>query len=318
MNLNACGWYVLEIPDGNNNVHAICSAIEHAQDHVGQPIFINVRTVIGIGTTFAGTSKAHHKAFVHDNAASCKKLWNLDPEKKHRISHLTRDYWSEIPAKGKAIFRDWNKLLEQYDYQFPELAAEFRRRAQGEFHPSWKQSLLNLPVETKDMPIRESSANVYDHVWDTIPLFAGSADLSEPNFTLKKAKGVFGPARPGVQNASYEGRYFHYGTREHGMIAMANGIAAYSNRAYIPITATFAMFQAYGASALRMSALSKVQVIHISTHDSIAEGACGPTHQPVELLNLFRSIPDPLQIRPGDAEESIVSSNPPNTYHAEN
>lgn len=304
---------MLEIPDGNNNVVAIRSAIEHAQDHIGQPIFINVTTIIGIGTTFAGTSKAHHKAFGHDNVAACKKMWNLDPDKTHYVPTTTREYWAEIPKKGKQMVRDWNRLLDKYDSKYPELAVEFRRRIQGKFHPDWKQSLLHLEVETKDMPIRESSATVYDHVWNIVPLFAGSADLSEPNFTLKKAKGAFGPPRPDVKNSSYEGRYIHYGTREHGMIAMANGIAAYSDRAYIPVTATFAMFQAYGASAIRMSALNKVQVIHLGTHDSIAEGACGPTHQPVELINFFRSIPELLHIRPGDAEEAIVSNIPPNT-----
>jgi dihydroxyacetone synthase len=269
----------MEIPDGNNNVTAIRSALDHAGDHTGQPVFINVTTTIGLGTSVAGTSKAHHAAFGPDNVAHCKKMWNLDVNKTHQIPREVKDYWFAIPKRGARAVREWNQLLAQYHAKHPELAVEFRRRAAGSFHPDWKQSLLDFQPTKKDTPIRQSSAEVYDHLWDTIPLFAGSADLSEPNFTLRKAKGAFGPAHHDGKNASFDGRYIHYGTREHGMIAMANGIAAYSQGAFIPVTATFAMFQLYGASALRMTALSKLQVIHIGTHDSIAEGACGPTHQ---------------------------------------
>lgn len=112
-----------------------------------------------------------------------------------------------------------------------------------------------------------------------MPLIGGSADLADPNHTLKVPKEVFGAPEDGVANLSFTGRYVHYGTREHGMFAVSNGIAAYAPRSFIPITATFSMFQLYGAAAIRMSALNCLQVIHIGTHDSIAEGACGPTHQ---------------------------------------
>lgn len=203
----------------------------------------------------------------------------MDVEKTHQIPQETKDYWSEVPRKGARAVHAWHKLLDKYAIEYPKLCEEYCNRAAGRFNVNWKQSLLEYRVPTSDIPIRQASADIYDHLWDTIPFFAGSADLSEPNFTLRKAKGAFGPPSLDNPKASFQGRYVHYGTREHGMIAMANGIAAYAERAFVPVTATFAMFQLYGGSALRMTALSKLQVIHIGTHDSISEGACGPTHQ---------------------------------------
>ena len=174
---------------------------------------------------------------------------------------------------------EWENLLDRYTERFPELAADLMRRVDGKLHPEWKQRLLSFEIATNDIPIRQASGQVFDLLWNTLPLIGGSADLADPNHTLKVPKEVFGAPEDGVANLSFTGHYVHYGTREHGMFAFSNGIAAYAPRAFIPITATFSMFQLYGAAAIRMSALNRLQVIHIGTHDSIAEGACGPTHQ---------------------------------------
>ena len=325
----ACGWYVLEIPDGNTNVSAISSALDHAADHVGQPTFINIKTEIGRGTSIAGTCKAHHAAFGHDNVKQCKRLWGYDPEETHVVPDDVRQYWSEVPKKGERTHREWQDLLGEYALQYPKLAKSFRQLADGTLDQGWRQDLLSLKAPEKDTPIRQSSAAVFDALWKTLPFFGGSADLSEPNNVLREPKVAFGP-KDNVSHQSYEGRYVHYGTREHAMAAISNGIAAYSSRdedesrgqSLIPITATFSMFQLYAAPAIRMGALMSLQIIHIGTHDSIAEGACGPTHQvsqnlifpkrqnangsqPVELINLWRSMPNLLHIRPCDAEEAI-------------
>ena len=206
-------------------------------------------------------------------------MWNLNPNKTHDIPDDVRKYWAEIPKRGSRLYAEWQGLLDSYNKQYPELAQQLRQKVMGGLNPAWKKSLADFQPEKKDIPTRQASAEVYDHLWNVLPFIAGSADLSEPNFTLRIPKGAFGPPMPDMKNTSYTGRYIHYGTREHGMMAIANGIAAYAQRAFIPITATFAMFQLYGAAAIRMGALSKLQVIHLGTHDSIAEGACGPTHQ---------------------------------------
>lgn len=269
----------MEIPDGNSNVAAIRTALEHARNHVGQPKFLNITTVIGYGTTVAGTCKAHQMAFGQADINKCKDLWEFDSKTTHYVPEDVRQDWSHLRRKGPGLVSEWKQTLRQYAEKYPELALELRARIRGDLGRKWKQDLSAFEVSQKALPVRQASAQVYDSLWDNIPLFGGSADLSEPNFMIKVPKQAFGSHQPGVNNVSFTGRYVHYGTREHAMMAIANGMAAYAPRAFVPITATFSMFQLYGAAAIRMSALSKLQVVHIGTHDSIAEGACGPTHQ---------------------------------------
>jgi len=284
--MRACGWYVMDIPDGNTNVSAITTALEHAANHAGQPTFINIRTEIGGGTSVAGTCKAHHAAFGHADVKRCKEIWGYDPEETHVVPKDVRDYWSEVPKKGARSHGEWQSLLNDYALQYPKLAKGFRQLAAGKLDEAWRDDLLSLKAPEKPTPIRGSSAVAFDALWKKLPFMGGSADLSEPNAVLKEAKVAFGPG-DSVNHQSFEGRYVHYGTREHAMAAISNGIAAYSSRdehdgrgqALIPITATFSMFQLYAAPAIRMGALMNLQIIHIGTHDSIAEGACGPTHQ---------------------------------------
>ncbi|KAI0427897.1 Transketolase, thiamine diphosphate binding domain-containing protein [Xylaria sp. FL1042] len=312
--MRACGWYVLEVPDGNHNVDAILSALEHADSHVGQPIFINVNTTIGYGTTIAGTSKAHHAAFGVDNVKRCKEIWGYDPEQTHVVPAQVRNYWAAVPKKGRETRSEWEKLRAHYARRFPDLSQSLEALEKGMLDGGgWKDDLMNLRAADEDMSIGDSFGAVFDTLWKKLPILGGSADLSEHTFLLKQPKEAFGPPDQDIPHQSYAGRYIHFGTREHGMAAIANGIAAYTPRskkdargqAFIPITATFSMFQLYAAPAIRMSALMRLKIIHVGTHDSIAEGLCGPTHQPIELLNLWRSMPNLLYIRPGDAEEAI-------------
>lgn len=319
---------MLEIPDGNSNVAAIRTALEHARNHVGQPKFLNITTTIGFGTTVADTCKAHQMAFGEVDIEKCKTSWGFDSQSTHFVPEDVRQDWADVPRQGQELKSQWKQTLISYAVEYPELAQQLQSKINGDLGQKWRQTLNTYEVPCKELPLRQTSAQIYDILWRLVPFFGGSADLSEPNFMIKEAKPVFGPPRPGVENVSFNGRYVHYGTREHGMIAVANGVAAYAPQAFIPITATFAMFQLYGASAIRMTAVNKVQVIHVGTHDSIAEGACGPTHQvgflfhralipalsnsfqPVELVNLYRSMPDINYIRPADAEEAVVSHGP--------
>lgn len=283
----SCGFYVMEIPDGNSNVAAVRTALEHARNHIGQPKFLNITTTIGFGTAVAGTSKAHQMAFGQVNIDKCKELWGFDAKTTHFVPEDVRQDWTDVPRQGQKLMSQWKQKLARYAEKYPDLAQQFQARVNGDLGQKWRQDLDAFKVSSKNLPVRQSSAQVYDTLWKIVPFFGGSADLSEPNFMIKEPKHVFGPPRQGVENVSFTGRYVHYGTREHAMMAIANGMAAYAPQAFVPITATFSMFQLYGASAIRMSALNKVQVIHIGTHDSIAEGACGPTHQVGFLFRAF-------------------------------
>ena len=172
----------------------------------------------------------------------------------------------------------WKQKLARYAEKYPDLGQQFQARVNGDLGQKWKQDMDAFKVSRKNLPVRQSSAQVCDTLWKIVPCLGGSADLSETNFMIEEPKYVLGPHRQGVENVSFTGRYVHFGTREHAMMAIANEMAAYAPQAFVSVTATFSMFQLYGASAIRMSALIKVQVIHIGSHDSIAEGACGPTH----------------------------------------
>lgn len=241
-------------------------------------------TVIGFGTSISGTCKAHHTAYGNADIETCKESWGFDTAKTHFVPDDVRDDWKEIPNQGKKLVSDWGKMLERYADKYPELACSFQGRVNSGLDPQWKQQLIDFKIEKKDIPVRQASGQVFDHLWKKLPLIGGSADLADPNHTLKVAKEVFGAPDQDRPNVSFAGRYIHFGTREHAMFAVANGMAAYAPRAFIPVTATFSMFQLYGAAAIRMSALNHLQVIHIGSHDSIAEGACGPTHQVLECL----------------------------------
>ncbi|PLB50108.1 putative transketolase [Aspergillus steynii IBT 23096] len=302
--MRACGWYIIDVFDGNHDVANIYTAITYAKQHRGSPVFINIRTTIGHGTDKAGTHKAHHTSFGGQTVDQCKRKWNLDPQQTHYVPQEVRTYWAEIPKRGKILYQQWERNLEKYQMACPERAEQLLLKVHGRLPSGWMRLLHEFQPPNHPIPIRQASGQIHDYLWDTVSFIAGSADLSEPNFMLKGGQQRFGsPSHH--DGMSYSGRYIHYGVREHAMMAIANGISAYSRGAFIPVTATFAMFQLYGAPAIRMSALARLPAIHIGTHDSIAEGACGPTHQPIELVNLFRSMPDILHIRPGDAEEAI-------------
>ena len=289
---SACGWHVLEVPDGNFNAAAVKRALEHAQDFTGQPVFLNIKTVIGLGTSRAGTHHAHENPFGLEDVAKCKEAWNLDPAKTHQIGEDVLQYWAQVPEQGKFYRRQWEQLLSSYEQQYPDLAKSLQSRIKGHFERSWKMSLASYEPSRDKISMLEASAAIYDYLWPMIPFFTGSADLLECSGVTNAEGTVFGSRETGKLYVNFASTYVHYGVREHGMIAIANGIAAYSKRAFLPVTSTLSAFQLYGAAALRMSALCELQVIHIGTHDSIEAGTFGPTHQviPREILDCSTAV----------------------------
>ncbi|KAJ0421449.1 Transketolase, thiamine diphosphate binding domain-containing protein [Aspergillus carlsbadensis] len=300
--MRASGWAVLDVLDGSHDVQAIRAALEHAKNLKGKPVFVNIRTVIGVGTAVQGTAKAHHGAFDVDSVAASKRLAGQDPSTTHSPAERGLSFFRERKTHGEVLEQEWNHLVEGYEAQYPEKAAEFARRRAGDLNSSQISDLLTtLNIhQFKGMATREANGLILQKLWEKCPaLCGGGADLVTSNKFLYSETDVFLPS------AGFQGRYIRYGIREHAMAAISNGLAAYGPGTFLPVTATFLMFYLYAAPGVRMGALSHLPTVHIATHDSFAEGQNGPTHQPVEVDSLFRATPNLTYIRPCNAEETI-------------
>lgn len=320
--MRATGFDVIDVPDGNYDIEAIVKALEQSRQSNEKPTFINVRTVIGLGSRIAGTAPAHGAAFGVEDVASMKKNVGFNPDEHFIISDTVRNFFKDIPQRGEAYVQDWNQLVEKYTAEYPELGAEFQARVRGELPANWKEK---IPTSFPEKPTasRASSGLVFNPIAKNIRSFVvGTADLSPSVNMIWPDKVDFQHVstpilpttliltkKPDLRtecniNGNYSGRYIHFGVREHAMCAISNGIAAFRPGTFIPITSSFFMFYIYAAPAVRMGALQHLQVIHAATHDSIGAGEDGPTHQPIELAALYRAMPNLLYIRPGDSEET--------------
>ena len=225
-----------------------------------------------------GTHYAHEDPFGPEDVARVKEIWGLNPAENHQVGEDVRQYWSELPKRGAYYRSQWQDLLRQYELKYPDLAKELLGRVAGWFEAGWKKELENYTPTRDRSSMLEASTAVHGCLCSKLPLLSGSADLLTMSGLAKSGVESFGSRNTGKSKASFAASYIHYGVREHGMIAIASGIAAYSERAFFPVTSTFSAFQLYGAAALRMSAICGLKVVHIGTHDSI-EGVCGPSHQ---------------------------------------
>ncbi len=292
----AYGWHTLHVENGNTDLEAIARAIETGKSVTDKPTLIKVTTTIGFGSpNKADTAGVHGAALGPDEVK------------------LTRDNlgWTygefEVPADAlahcrKAIERgasyqaEWEAQLAQYKTKYASEAAEFERLLSGELPSGWDKDLPNPSPEDKVLATRKHSETCLNALAPNLPeLIGGSADLTHSNLTELKCSGNF-------QKGSYENRNLRFGVREHGMAAICNGIALHGS-GLIPYCATFLVFADYLRGALRLSALSQAGVIYVLTHDSIALGEDGPTHQPVETIASLRIIPDLLTFRPADGRE---------------
>lgn len=298
--MRASGWAVLDVYDGSDNVDAIVAALEHAKHFHYQPVFINIRTVIGHGTSVAGTAGAHHGGFDTESIKKSKRAAGMDENKTHVVPDRAVKYFRDCRARGIAQQNAWNEKLSKYSTLHPEDFHKFQSRVAGETG-DFEKALLSLDSKQfVGLGTRDSNGKILEKLWNICPgLMGGSADLVNANKIKYAEEDVFHPLQ------GYRGRYLRVGIREHAMAAIANGLAAYQPQTFLPVTATFFMFYLYAAPAVRMGALSDLQVIHIATHDSFAEGQNGPTHQPVELDSLFRAMPNLIYIRPCDGEELL-------------
>ncbi|KAK5046880.1 hypothetical protein LTR84_007234 [Exophiala bonariae] len=305
--MRACGWDVIDVEDGCFDVDGIVSALTRAKHSSEKPTFINVRTIIGLGSAVAGDALSHGAAFGDKDVADMKRASGFNPEESFAIPEAVRQFFADLRPRGEVIVAKWEKTLECYGVAHPELAIDFQARRRGELNSDWESLMPTIFPETATAT-RVASGLVFNPIAQNIENFmVGTADLSPSVNMIWKGKQDFQPASLKTQcgiNGDYAGRYIHYGIREHAMAAIANGIAAFSPNTIIPVTSSFFMFYLYAAPAVRMGALQNLHVIHVATHDSIGMGEDGPTHQPIELAALYRAMPNLYYIRPGDSEET--------------
>lgn len=288
----AYGWNVLRVEDGNDLV-AIEAAIASAKTESERPTLIEIKTVIGYGApTKQGTSKAHGEPLGADEAAKAKAFYGWTYP-SFTVPDEVHQHFSAFAAAGNQAEQVWNNALEAYGHVFPEAAQQLIDGATHRVDVDWDAV---LPEFSGDVATRDAFAKVLNALAPHVPnLLGGSADLSGSNKTI-----ISGETR--FEKGHYEGRNFFYGVREHAMGAILNGLSLH--RGVIAYGGTFMVFCDYLRPAIRLSALMKQPVIHIFTHDSIAVGEDGPTHEPVEQIASLRVIPNFHLWRPADGTET--------------
>ncbi|KAJ5612720.1 hypothetical protein N7510_005914 [Penicillium lagena] len=291
--MRALGWDVIDVWDGNNSVDDIVSALRLARASTHKPTFINIRTVIGFGTSTAGTFKSHHGTYSDEDAG----LYGNEGMATHTLSNQTKRFFSELVVCGKALEEKWDKLVNSWTTIYPNESEQLQKRMAGHFDV--EKLLQEMAPSSEIQATRQWNGHVFNTLMEYIPqLLAGGADLWNSNQMGDQSIRI-------LDRDHFDGRVIRYGIREHAMAAISNGLAAFNPGTFIPVTATFLMFYLYAAPGVRMGALSGLRVIHVATHDSIGEGQNGPTHQPVEMDSLLRAMPNLLYIRPSDEEEVI-------------
>ncbi|KAA8649625.1 transketolase family protein [Aspergillus tanneri] len=306
--MRACGWDVLEVENDCYDVEGITTALEHARSSTDKPTFINIHTVIGIGSKAAGNATAHGAAFGPEDVANIKKKFGMNPDEHFAVPGEVYDFFSDTKEKGQELEESWGQLLEDYSKEYPELHKEFQLRMAGKMTEDWTKLIPSKDqFPTTPTPSRKSAGLCCNPLASKLQnILVGTADLTPSVNMAWKDKVDF--QHPDLKttcgiNGDYTGRYIHWGIREHAMASISNGLAAFNKGTILPITSTFFMFYIYAAPGIRMGALQHQQ-IHIATHDSIGTGEDGPTHQPVALASLYRAMPNLLYIRPCDSEET--------------
>lgn len=305
----ACGWQVLTVADGNDP-SAVDRAIAAAQTETGRPSLLLIRTRIGWGApTRENSFEVHGSPLGRDELRKAKQNRGWPPDDDFHIPREALERFRESIPRGTALEEQWQRLLDEYRFAYPEEAEELRRRMAGELPGGWDADLPDFPPDPKGMATRTAGGKVMNRL--KLPeLFGGSADLNPSTQTVLAGAGDFqspdfspGDSQGATGGAwGYEGRNVHFGVREHAMGGAVNGIALHGG--LIPFAATFFTFSDYLRPALRLAALMELGVIHVFTHDSIALGEDGPTHQPVEHLAALRAIPGLVVIRPADSQET--------------
>ncbi|ASS91317.1 MAG: transketolase [Bacillaceae bacterium] len=290
------GWQVLRVEDGNN-IEEISKAIEEAKLDEQRPTLIEVKTTIGYGSpNKAGTSSVHGSPLGPEEAKLTKEAYAWTFEEDFYVpAEVYEHFEKNVKERGKQKEIEWNNLFEKYEKEYPELAKELKAAINGELPENWDQS-LPFYEEGKSVATRSSSGEVLNAIAEKVPyFFGGSADLAGSNKTTIKGSGDFSAE-------DYSGRNIWFGVREFAMGAALNGMALHGGLRVFG--GTFFVFSDYLRPAIRLAALMNLPVTYVFTHDSIAVGEDGPTHEPIEQLASLRAMPNLSVIRPADGNET--------------
>lgn len=295
--MEAYGYNILVVEDGND-LEAISKAIEEAKQSKDKPTFIEVKTQIGYGSPLVGTSKAHSDPMGEEKALETRKNLGWENATPFEVPTEVYDHYKAIAYEKAKAEDKWNELLAAYKEEYPELGKKYEQY----YCEDCPVDLLNddefWNFGDKDVATRAASGTILNRIKDSIPnLIGGSADLAPSNKTFLEGSESF-------DVESRQGRNIHFGVRENGMAAIANGIAMHGGlRSYC---ATFFVFTDYAKPMMRLASLMQAPTIFVMTHDSIGVGEDGPTHQPIEQLSMLRAQPNMIVYRPADARETAA------------
>lgn len=293
----ACNWQVLEVKDGND-INEIHKAIKKGKKEQFKPTLIIVNTVIGFGSANQGTNKVHGAPLGKEDGKNAKLSYGFDHDEFYVPEEVYEDFKKKTIKRGKSKFNKWNKLFNEYKEQYPTEAKQLEDAIAGKYSLNIDELLKNYPVGHNDAT-RNTSLEVIQEVAKQNPTFlSGTADLASSTKTKIKDEDDFS-----VEN--YNGRNLVFGIREFAMVAIMNGMTLHKG---VKVSAGgFLVFSDYFKAAVRMACLMKLPIILPLSHDSIAVGEDGPTHQPIEQFAMLRSIPNMHVIRPGDAVEMAAA-----------
>lgn len=292
-------WQVLRVDDGND-VEAIRDALRQAKENKTQPTLIEVKTIIGYGSpNKAGSSKAHGAPLGEEEVKLTKAYYGWSHEPFYVSEEVYAHFKEKVQQRGEQLESEWNELFQSYKEAYPQLASELELAINNELPEVYAKDVPVYEAGKDVLATRVASSDAINTFAKTVPyLFGGSADLASSNNTMIKDADDF-------QKDNYAGRNIWFGVREFAMGAMLNGMALHGGlKVY---GGTFFVFSDYLRPAIRLSALMKTPVTYVFTHDSIAVGEDGPTHEPVEHLASFRAMPNVSVIRPADANETIAA-----------
>ncbi|TLS37426.1 transketolase [Pseudalkalibacillus caeni] len=292
------GWEVIRVEDGTD-IDSIGKAIEKAKENEEQPTLIEVKTVIGYGSpNKSGKSASHGAPLGESELKLTKEAYKWDFQEDFHVPEEVQKHFAALKEQGQKKEAEWNELVSKYEQKFPELASQLKNAIEGTLPEGWDNDLPTYQAGDKQAT-RAISGEVINAIAKAVPqFFGGAADLAGSNKTLIKDGGDFFPG-------SYNGRNVWFGVREFAMGAAMNGMALH--KGLKPFGGTFFAFSDYMRPAIRLAALMKQPVSFVFTHDSIALGEDGPTHQPIEQLPSLRAMPNLTVLRPADANETKVS-----------
>ena len=293
----ACNWQVLEVKDGND-INEIHKAIKKGKKEQFKPTLIIVNTIIGFGSANQGTNTVHGAPLGKEDGKNAKLSYGFDHEEFYVPEEVYEDFKKKTIKRGKSKFNKWNKLFNEYKEQYPTEAKQLEDAIAGKYSLDINEILKNYPVGHNDAT-RNTSLEIIQEVAKQNPTFlSGTADLASSTKTKIKDEDDFS-----VEN--YNGRNLVFGIREFAMVAIMNGMTLHKG---VKVSSGgFLVFSDYFKAAVRMACLMKLPIILPLSHDSIAVGEDGPTHQPIEQFAMLRSIPNMHVIRPGDAVEMAAA-----------